>query len=91
MALWLSKEIAPAIRAVLKKYNMEGSIAIRDHSTLCVTIESGDIDFDIRNELLDAMKGPKYFTDDGSGADYFHRIHYTDITIGDLGVDKCSR
>ena len=33
-------------------------------------------------ELLDAMKGPKYFNHDDAMTDYFHRSHYTDINIG---------
>ena len=40
------KSLAPAIKAVLKKYSMKGSISIRNHSTLCVTIKSGAIEFD---------------------------------------------
>jgi hypothetical protein len=99
------KSLAPAIKAVLNKYGMKGSISIRNHSTLCVTIKSGALDFDTRdgyedvnvywidqhyagiqraflNELLDAMKGPNYFNDDDAQTDYFHRSHYTDITIG---------
>ena len=39
------KKLAPAIKAVLKKYNMKGSIAVRHHSTLVVNIKSGAIDF----------------------------------------------
>ena len=35
------------------------------------------------NKLLDAMKGPKYFNNDDTMTDYFHRSHYTDIKIGD--------
>ena len=99
------KELAPGIKAVLKKYKMKASIAVRNHSTLCVNIKSGVIDFDTRdgyddvnvywidthysgiardflNELLDAMKGPKYFNNDDAQTDYFHRSHYTDINIG---------
>ena len=99
------KSLAPAIKAVLKKYSMKGSISIRNHSTLCVTIKSGAIEFDtcegyhdvnvywidthfagierdFLNELLDAMKGPKYFNNDDAQTDYFSRSHYTDITIG---------
>ena len=34
------------------------------------------------NELLDAMKGPKYFNNDDAQTDYFNRSHYTDINIG---------
>jgi hypothetical protein len=38
-------QLAPAIKAVLKKYDMKGSIAIRHHSTLVVNIKQGSIDF----------------------------------------------
>ena len=38
-------ELAPAIRAVLKKYDMKGSISIRHYSTLVVKIKQGAIDF----------------------------------------------
>jgi len=102
------KALAPAIKAVLNKYGMKGSIRVRHHSTLVVTVKSGAIDFseymrgdayidvnpywidthysgiarDFLNELLDAMKGPKYFCEDDSMTDYFSRSHYTDINIG---------
>lgn len=38
------KMLTPAIKAVLKKYNMKASIAVRHHSTLVVNIKSGDLD-----------------------------------------------
>jgi hypothetical protein len=102
------KALAPAIKAVLNKYGMKGSISIRNHSTLCVTIKSGAIDFseymrgeayidvnpywidqhyagiqrNFLNELLEAMKGPKWYNNDDAQSDYFNRSHYTDITIG---------
>ena len=38
-------ELAPAIKKVLNKYGMKGSISIRHHSTLVVTLQSGAIDF----------------------------------------------
>jgi hypothetical protein len=34
------------------------------------------------NELLNAMKGPKYFNNDDIMTDYFSRSHYTDINVG---------
>jgi hypothetical protein len=40
------KELAPAIKSVLKEYNMKGSIAINNHSSLVVNIQSGPIEFD---------------------------------------------
>ena len=39
------KELTPAIKAVLKKFNMNGTIGIRHHSTLFVNLSSGSIDF----------------------------------------------
>ncbi len=41
----LKKQLAPAIKAVLKKYKMKGSIAVDNHSTLVVNLKSGAIDF----------------------------------------------
>ena len=46
---WVSQEdkakLAPAIKAVLDKYGMKGSIAVRNHMSLVVTVKSGPIDF----------------------------------------------
>lgn len=39
------KALTPAIKAVLNRYGMKGSISVRNHSTLCVTVKSGAIDF----------------------------------------------
>jgi len=99
----MKKELAPAIKAVLKKYRMKGSIAVNNHSTLEVNLSEGYIDCNrgstsvnvyhidewyegvaknFLNELLDAMKGPKYFNNDDAMTDYFSRSHYTDINIG---------
>lgn len=39
------KKLAPAIKEVLKKYGLKGSISIRHYSSLVVTIASGPIDF----------------------------------------------
>ena len=37
--------IAPAVKAVLKKYGIKGTLAVRNHSTLVLNIKSGSIDF----------------------------------------------
>ncbi len=39
------KELAPAIKAVLKKYGVKGTLAVRNHSSLVMNIKSGSIDF----------------------------------------------
>ena len=41
----LKKQRAPQIKAVLKKYGLKGTIGIRDHMTLYVTIKEGALDF----------------------------------------------
>lgn len=62
-------ELAVTIKAILKKYNVQGSIAVRNLSTLVVNIKSGSIDFianandcrkvkaDRRGEGFNALKG----------------------------------
>ena len=39
------QELAPAIKAICKKYGIKGSLAVRHHSTLVLNIKSGKIDF----------------------------------------------
>lgn len=41
----MKKKLAPSIKSVLKKYNMKGSISVNNHSTLCVNLREGAIDF----------------------------------------------
>ena len=43
-------QLAPAIRAVLNKYKMKGTISVQHHSSLVVTIKSGVIDFEMADE-----------------------------------------
>ena len=38
-------ERAPAIKSILKKYGVKGSLAVRHHSTFVLNIKSGPIDF----------------------------------------------
>lgn len=42
----LKAELAPAIKAILKKYGIKGSLAVRHHSTLVLNIKSGKINFE---------------------------------------------
>ena len=37
--------LAPRIKAILKKYGVKGSLAVRGHSTLVLNLKSGKIDF----------------------------------------------
>ena len=38
------KELAPGIKAVLKKYGMKGTLAVRHHSSLVCNIKRGKLD-----------------------------------------------
>jgi hypothetical protein len=38
-------KIAPIVKAILKRYGIKGSLAVRNHSTLVLNIKSGPIDF----------------------------------------------
>ena len=39
------KALAPAIKAILKKYKVKGTLSIKHYSTLVISIKSGEIDF----------------------------------------------
>lgn len=43
-------QLAPAIKAVLAKHGLKGSLSVKNHSTLALTIKSGKLDF-IKNYL----------------------------------------
>jgi hypothetical protein len=38
-------KIAPMVKAICTKYGVKASLSIRNHSTLCLTIKQGPIDF----------------------------------------------
>ena len=65
----MKKELAPGIKAVLNRYGMKGSIRVRHHSTLVVTVKSGAIDFS------DYMRGEAYIDVNP----YWIDTHYTGI------------
>lgn len=51
----------PAIKTVLKKYKMKGTISIRNHSTLVVTLKSGGFDFDTDYQQVNIYHLGNYF------------------------------
>ena len=52
-------KIAPVVKAILKKYGVKGSLSVRNHMTLCLTIKSGAIDF-IGNYNSFNIDNPRY-------------------------------
>ena len=39
------KAMAPKVNAILKKYGLKGSLAVRHHSTVVLSIREGNLDF----------------------------------------------
>lgn len=75
----LKKSLAPAIKAVCKKYGVKASLAVRNHSTLCLNIKSGTIDFiGNANEVCgaDHYQVSRGFTPNKSGYDNVNVYHY---------------
>jgi hypothetical protein len=60
----LKAKLAPAIKAICKKYNIKASLAVGNHSTLVLNVKQGDIDF-IENFIATDKAKPysKYMED----------------------------
>lgn len=56
-------ELAPAIKAVMKKYKMQGTISVRHHSTLVVNLKAGALDIIGNANAVRAEKGVDQFGD----------------------------
>lgn len=119
------KSVAPKIKAICQKYGVKGTLSVRNHSALVLTVRQGKIDFigdfnqtiqqrdpsgarrinpakdhiqvntfwyhehytgaalEFFNEIVPALKGPKYFDHSDISTDYFHCSHYIDINVGE--------
>ena len=55
----LKKKLAPKIKAICTKYGVKASLAVRNHSVLCLNIKSGKIDF-LGNYARDNEYAKKY-------------------------------
>lgn len=78
------RELAPGIKAVLKKYGMQGTISVDNHSSLVVNVKSGDLDVfaDVRTECPHGSANPRYdeLADDYRNAGY--------INVNTYHIDK---
>ena len=77
------KALAPAIKEVLKKYRMKASISVNNHSTICVNIKEGAIDFigeqNKKNQEIAYRRGVNFVASDG----YIQVNEYYPETYGD--------
>tara|TARA_R110000796_G_scaffold31104_8_gene82758 strand:- start:3407 stop:3787 length:381 start_codon:yes stop_codon:yes gene_type:complete len=69
------KELAPAIKAVLKKYKMKGSIAVKHYSTLVVNLKSGELD------MMEAFGQTEYQRDYIQVNPYWIERNWNDDTV----------
>ena len=65
----MKKELAPAIKSVLQKFGVKGSIAINNHSSLVVNIKEGVFDFigiaNEKNKEISERRGTSYYANEG--------------------------
>ena len=79
----MKKALTPAIKAVLKKHRVKASISVNNHSTLCVNIKEGAIDFigeqNKKNMEIARQRGMNFVESDG----YLQVNEYYPETYGD--------
>ena len=69
--------LAPAIKAILKKYGMKGSLSVHNHSGLTLTLPEGKIDFaSERAPELDYLKEYPSFAGYSQVNTYWFHEHY---------------
>ena len=71
--------LAPAIKAVFNKYGMKGSISVRNHSTLVVTIKQGALDLIGNSNKVCAEKYRERFNPSRDNMDvnpYWYHEHF---------------
>ena len=76
-------KLAPGIRSVLKKYQVKGTIAVCDHSTLIVNLKSGPIDFIGNFNQVSANKYQEFKFAVGSMDvnPYWYHEHFSGVAV----------
>ena len=77
----LKAKLAPAIKAVLKKYGVKGTIAVRHHSSLVVNIRSGELDFERGKNARGEKLG--FTATDGNFYDQVNTYHVSKFYQGE--------
>ena len=67
------KELAPGIKAVLKKYGMKGTIGIDNHSGLKVNLKEGVIDFGETNYQVNTYHIDSWYS--GTVKKFLQELH----------------
>ena len=70
-------KIATVLKPILKKYGVKGSLSVRNHSSIVLTLKSGSIDF-IENFIQTDSIGHGRKMDQ-SQIDYIRKTNYLDV------------
>ena len=78
--------IASKVKPILAKYGMKGSLSVRNHSTICLTLTSGSIDFigdlnESRNGRLGVSKDEMRKHYELQVNQYWIDEHYTGVSL----------
>lgn len=70
----MKKTVAPKIKEVLKKYDMKGSLCVRNHTSVVFTVKSGPIDFGTSSSItvIPARIGMEF---NGKARDFLNEIY----------------
>ena len=72
-------KLAPTIKAICKQYGIKATLAVRNHSTLMLTIKQGEIDFIGNSNQVcgnDHYQVARGFTPNTSGYESVNPYHY---------------
>lgn len=86
----LKKQLAPNIKKICNDYNVKGTLSVRNHSTLVLTIKSGNIDFIGNYNGTVARRDPTgkrigFATEHISVNTYWYHDHFSDQAKEFLG------
>lgn len=76
----MKANMAPAIKAILKKYNLKGSLSVQNHSRLLLTLKSGAIDF-IGNYIETDVNSPCAKKIDPRTVEYIRKTNAMDVNV----------
>ncbi len=78
---WMNQErkatLAPRVKEILKRYGLKGSLRVRHHSTLILTIRSGRLDF-IANAIAEQSwrNPPRANSDAYAGSEGYLQVNH---------------
>jgi hypothetical protein len=74
-------KIATILKPILKKYGVNGSLSVRNHMTICLTVKSGKIDFIGNfNETVNTVRGDRMAVGSIDVNPYWFQDHFSGVS-----------